>query len=60
MIRSNIIALSLLGELRRVASDAALRGRLQARGSARALEMFDIAAVTATLDAARARLLAAR
>jgi glycosyltransferase involved in cell wall biosynthesis len=44
--------------LRRVGADAALRRRLQAAASAKASETFDIGRVTATLDEARARLLA--
>lgn len=45
--------------LRRVACDDALRRRLQAAGKEKAQEIFDIRRVTATLDDARARLLAA-
>jgi glycosyltransferase involved in cell wall biosynthesis len=45
--------------LRRVAADEVLRRRLQAAGKAKALDVFDIRRVTAALDEARARLLAA-
>jgi glycosyltransferase involved in cell wall biosynthesis len=45
--------------LRRVASDDDLRRRLQTAGKAKVQEVFAIGRVTATLDAARARLLAA-
>jgi glycosyltransferase involved in cell wall biosynthesis len=44
--------------LRRVATDAPLRARLQQQGRAKARDVFDIERVTAVLDAARARLLA--
>jgi len=44
--------------LRRVATDAPLRARLQEQGRAKAREVFDIQRVTGVLDAVRARLLA--
>jgi UDP-glucose:(glucosyl)LPS alpha-1,2-glucosyltransferase len=44
--------------LRRVATDDALRARLQQLGRAKARDVFEIRRVTAVLDAARARLLA--
>ncbi len=46
--------------LRRLASDEALRRRLQEKARARARDVFDIRRVTETLDAARARLLTKR
>lgn len=46
--------------LRRVASDAPLRRRLQEAARARARDVFDIRRVTKSLDGARARLLAKR
>jgi hypothetical protein len=45
--------------LRRIATDEPLRARLQEQGRGKAREVFDIQRVTAVLDAARARLLAA-
>jgi glycosyltransferase involved in cell wall biosynthesis len=45
--------------LRRVAADESLRRRLQGAGKAKTLDVFDIRRVTAKLDEARARLLAA-
>jgi glycosyltransferase involved in cell wall biosynthesis len=45
--------------LRRVATDGALRRNMQAAGKAKTREVFDISRVTAKLDEARARLLAA-
>ena len=53
---SDIPALS--AAMRRVATDAALRGGLQQAGRAKALAAYDIARVTSALDASRARLLA--
>ena len=53
---SDVPALS--AAMRRVATDAALRARLQQAGRAKALAAYDIARVTSVLDAARARLLA--
>ena len=51
---------ALAAALRRLASDEALRRRLQEDARARAREVFDIRRVTETLDAVRARLLAER
>jgi UDP-glucose:(glucosyl)LPS alpha-1,2-glucosyltransferase len=49
---------ALAAALRRVATDTALRARLQRQGRAKAREVFDIRRVTEVLDAARARLAA--
>ena len=52
-------AAAFAAALRRLATDDALRRRMQAAGTAKTRDVFDIRRVTATLDEARARLLAA-
>jgi glycosyltransferase involved in cell wall biosynthesis len=49
---------ALAAALRRVATDTALRARLQQQGRAKAREVFDIRRVTEVLDTARGRLAA--